>query len=45
MSDQPQGPDWWQASDFKWYPPQPPAAPPTFQTPPSYQALSFQAPS
>ena len=45
MSDQPQGPDWWQASDFKWYPPQPPAAPPTFQTPPSYQAPSFQAPS
>ncbi len=46
MSDQPQGPDWWQASDFKWYPPQPPTAPPTFQTPPSYQAPpSFQAPS
>ncbi len=22
MSDQPQGPDWWQASDGKWYPPQ-----------------------
>lgn len=57
MSDQPQGPDWWQASDFKWYPPQPPAAPqppapPTFQTPPSFQAPpsyqaapSYQAPS
>lgn len=24
MSDFPQGPDWWQASDYKWYPPQPP---------------------
>lgn len=23
MSDSPQGPDWWQASDYKWYPPQP----------------------
>lgn len=33
MSDAPQGPGWWQASDMKWYPPeaapgaQPPAAP------------------
>ena len=23
MSDIPQAPDWWQASDGKWYPPQP----------------------
>lgn len=23
MSDAPQGPGWWQASDGKWYPPQP----------------------
>ncbi len=36
MSDQSQGPGWWQASDAKWYPPethpsrvQPPPAPPT----------------
>lgn len=36
MSDAPQGPGWWQASDFKWYPPQPgaPAQPPSFATPP-----------
>ena len=27
MSDIPQAPDWWQASDGKWYPPQPPPAP------------------
>ena len=28
MSDQSGGPDWWQASDYKWYPPQPPAVDP-----------------
>ncbi len=28
MSDVSQGPGWWQASDGKWYPPQPAAAPP-----------------
>jgi len=22
MTDQPQGPDWWQAADLKWYPPE-----------------------
>jgi hypothetical protein len=27
MSDAPQGPGWWQASDGKWYPPQPQAQP------------------
>src|SRR5688500_10914274 len=27
MSDIPQAPDWWQASDGKWYPPQPGQAP------------------
>lgn len=27
MSDIPQGPDWWQASDDKWYPPPRPAMP------------------
>ena len=25
MSEQPQGEGWWQATDGKWYPPQPPA--------------------
>lgn len=33
MSDTQQGPDWWQASDGKWYPPQPPTAAPP---PPGY---------
>lgn len=28
MSDAPQGPGWWQASDGRWYPPQPVAPPP-----------------
>ena len=27
MSDTPQGPDWWQASDDKWYPPPRPDMP------------------
>ncbi len=27
MSDTPQGPDWWQASDDRWYPPPRPAMP------------------
>lgn len=27
MSDHPRGPDWWQASDGMWYPPQGPTAP------------------
>ena len=31
MSDTPQDPTWWQASDGKWYPPQP--APPAFAPP------------
>jgi hypothetical protein len=31
MSDTPQGPDWWQASDGKFYPPQAPMQPPTAQ--------------
>lgn len=34
MSDAPQGPGWWQASDGKWYPPQPAAAPPPTAPPP-----------
>lgn len=31
MSDAPQGPGWWQASDGKWYPP---SAPPAYAPPP-----------
>jgi len=45
MSQQPQGPGWWQASDGRWYPPQPqqyppqqyPAQQPTYQPQPQYQ--------
>jgi hypothetical protein len=33
MSDVPQGPEWWQASDGRWYAPRPGAAPPP---PPGY---------
>lgn len=31
MSDTSQGTGWWLASDGKWYPPQPPAPPPSYQ--------------
>ncbi|MEJ5255890.1 MAG: DUF4190 domain-containing protein [Acidimicrobiales bacterium] len=36
MSDTPQGPGWWQASDGRWYPPSPPPAttPPWASSPP-----------
>lgn len=34
MSDTPQGPGWWQASDGKYYPPQGQAAPQGFAAPP-----------
>jgi hypothetical protein len=40
MSQQPQGPGWWQASDGRWYPPQPqqyPPQPPYQQNQPQYQ--------
>ena len=33
MSDTPQGPDWWQASDDKWYPPPRPEMPGDCQPP------------
>lgn len=33
MSDQQLGEDWWLASDGKWYPPQPPVAPPAVARP------------
>jgi hypothetical protein len=39
MSQQPQGPGWWQASDGRWYPPQPPAQPG-----PPYQQQYMQQP-
>jgi hypothetical protein len=35
MSQQPQGPGWWQASDGRWYPPQPQQYPPQYA--PQYQ--------
>jgi hypothetical protein len=34
VSDVSQGPGWWQASDGKWYPPQPAATPPPMAPPP-----------
>ena len=42
MSQQPQGPGWWQASDGRWYPPQPPPqpGPPTMP----YQQYAQQPP-
>lgn len=42
MSDTPQGPGWWQASDGKWYPPeqQPPPAPETPGAPPGGAAAA-----
>ncbi len=50
MSEQSQGPGWWQASDGKWYPPeqhpdhQAPAEPPVTQTLPPTTALPPVAP-
>lgn len=52
MSEQSQGPGWWQASDGKWYPPeqapaptaQQPAADPTAQQP-AYGAPGYAAPA
>jgi hypothetical protein len=37
VSDVSQGPGWWQASDGKWYPPQPAATPPPVAPPPGPQ--------
>ena len=34
MSDSQQGPDWWRASDGKWYPPEQTPGGPPVQTPP-----------
>lgn len=44
MSDVQQGPDWWLASDGKWYPPQSRPAPPPPPLPPR-PATGFAAPS
>ena len=42
MSQQPQGPGWWQASDGRWYPPQPPPQP---VRPPAVSAVHAAAPA
>jgi Tfp pilus assembly major pilin PilA len=42
MSDQPQGPGWWQASDHKWYPPEKHA---TYAAPPSPPGTPTQPPT
>jgi hypothetical protein len=42
MSQQPQGPGWWQASDGRWYPPQPPPQPGPPDAP--YQQYAQQPP-
>jgi hypothetical protein len=48
MSDVAQGPDWWLASDGKWYPPQQQAAaappPPPQYAPPQYAPPAYQPP-
>jgi len=46
MSDAPQGPGWWQASDGKWYPPEQQPAAPAGGPPPAYGApgAGFAAP-
>jgi serine/threonine kinase PknH len=51
MTDEPQGPGWWQASDLKWYPPErhpnyeaPPPSPPPKLPPPSSWAPPQQPP-
>ena len=45
MSDQPQGPGWWQASDYKWYPPQQAPQPqPAWVPPPAGQSPFAQPP-
>lgn len=44
MSDAPQGPGWWQASDGRWYPPQPTPPPAPAPTPPPYGAVPTPPP-
>jgi hypothetical protein len=50
VSDAPQGPGWWQASDGRWYPPEsapPPTqpAPPAGQPPGPYTPYGYPAPA
>jgi hypothetical protein len=42
MTDRPQGPGWWQASDLKWYPPEKHA---NYEAPPSTPGTPAQPPS
>lgn len=46
MSEIQQGPGWWQASDGRWYPPQPPSQrpPPQPQPPPAQYPAQYPAP-
>ncbi|WP_421119958.1 RDD family protein [Aquihabitans daechungensis] len=52
MSDAPQGPGWWQASDGRWYPPEqspgygtpPPYGTPGYGMPPAYGAPAWGVP-
>ncbi len=41
MSDQAQGPGWWQASDGKWYPPEQAPQQPAFGQPPMGQPVVY----
>jgi hypothetical protein len=43
MSDTPQGPDWYQASDGRWYPPQPASTPPPPPGAPAYPTSTAPA--
>jgi hypothetical protein len=49
MSDQPQGPGWWQASDGKYYPPESATPPPGYGQPtygqPTYGQPAYGAPA
>ena len=42
MTDEPQGPGWWQASDLKWYPPEKRPDPATLPPPPTADAAQQQ---
>ena len=41
MTDQPQGPGWWQAADLKWYPPE---LQPDYEAPPPADERPQQPP-
>ena len=45
MSDVAQGPDWWLASDGKWYPPQQQVAPTAPPPPPQYAPPQYAPPA